>query len=429
MVIACLKEVKDNENRVGITPQGAKKLMSLGHKVIVERQAGFGSGYPDAEYLKLGVKMKDSPYEIVQEADLVVKIKEPVEAEYYWLDLFKGKTLFTFLHLSGVEKSLTEKLLENKITGIAYETVSKDGRLPLLAPMSQVAGVLAVQYGAHYLQKKHGGVGMSLGHIDGADSALTVIFGGGFVGRTAAQTAGGMGGKIVVFDINPKAVTNVRKFLKQHLGPKLSKNVSVEISTPELVRKIVSRADLLIGAVLVPGTKAPQVVSKELVHSMKRGAVIVDVAIDQGGCIWGARPTTHRHPIYDLDGKIYCCITNMPGQVARQSTQALTAQTLPYIIEMAKYGVVKALKRDLSLRKGLNTYKGKIAYEAVARDLGMMESSYVPAEKLFDERTFEKLLEAAQDQRDYEIVEKAFHEKSKKKFTKNYYHSSGAPSK
>lgn len=381
MIIACLREVKDNENRVGLTPQGASRLMKAGHKVIVERQAGFGSGYPDAEYLKLGVKMKDSPYEIVQEADLVVKIKEPVEAEYYWLDLFKGKTLFTFLHLSGVTPSLTEKLLENQITGIAYETVSRDGRLPLLAPMSQVAGVLAVQYGAHYLQKKHGGVGVSLGHIDGAESALTVIIGAGFVGKTAAVTAGGMGGKVVVLDINKKVVTRLQKELKQHLGPKLIKNVSVEVSTPESVRKWVAAADLLVGAVLVPGTKAPLVVTEDMVHDMKKGAVVVDVAIDQGGCIWGSRPTTHRHPIYDLDGKIYCCITNMPGQVARQSTQALTSQTLPYLMAMAKHGVVEALKRDPSLRKGLNTYKGKITYEAVARDLGMMEH-YVPAEEL-----------------------------------------------
>ncbi len=381
MVIACLREVKDNENRVGITPAIAKKLMSLGHKIIVERQAGYSSGYPDNEYLEFGVKMKDSPYEIVQEADLVVKIKEPVPAEYYWLDLFKGKTLFTYLHLSGVEKSLTEKLLENKITGIAYETVSKDGKLPLLAPMSQVAGVLAVQYGAHYLQKKHGGVGMTLGHIDGADSALTVIIGAGFVGKTAALTAGGMGGKVVILDINPKIVAREKKELKKHLGPILSKNVSVELSSPQTVKHWVSRADLLIGAVLVPGTKAPQVVSKELISGMKNGAVVVDVAIDQGGCIWGSRPTTHRHPIYDLDGKIFCCITNMPGQVARQSTQALTSQTFPYLVEMAKYGVVSALKRNQSLRKGLNTYKGKIAYEAVARDLGMMDV-YAPAEKL-----------------------------------------------
>lgn len=381
MIIACLREVKNNENRVGLTPAGAKKLMDAGHKVIVERQAGFGSGYPDEEYLKLGVKMKDSAYEIVQEADLVIKIKEPVEAEYYWLDLFKGKTLFTYLHLSGVAKSLTEKLLENKITGIAYETVSRDGKLPLLAPMSQVAGVLAVQYGAHYLQKKHGAIGVSLGFIDGADQALTVIIGGGFVGRTAAVTGGGMGGKVVVLDINPKVVKELKTYLKQHLGPKLSKNVTVELSTPESLKKWVSRADLLIGAVLVPGTKAPQVITETLIHSMKHGAVIVDVAIDQGGCIWGARGTTHQHPIYDLDGKIYCCITNMPGQVARQSTQALTAQTLPYLLEMAKYGVEETLRKNSHLRPGLNTFQGKITYEAVARDLGMMDQ-YVPAETL-----------------------------------------------
>lgn len=381
MIIACLKEVKDNENRVGITPQGAKKLLSLGHKVIVERQAGWGSGYPDADYLAVGCKMKDSPYEIVQEADLVVKIKEPVPSEYYWLELFKGKTLFTYLHLSGVEKSLTEKLLENKITGIAYETVQKDGKLPLLAPMSQVAGVFCIQEGAHYLQKKHGGFGISLGHIDGADSATTVIVGGGFVGRTAAVTAGGMGGKVVILDINPKVTARLKKELHGYLGPKLYKNVKVLISNEKNLSDSVAKADLLIGAVLIPGKKAPQVVSEKMIKSMKKGAVIVDVAIDQGGCIWGSRPTTHRHPIFDLDGKIYCCITNMPGQMSRQSTQALTSATLPYVIEMAKFGVEKALQEDKSLRKGLNTYGGKITFEGVARDLDMM-AHYVPAEKM-----------------------------------------------
>lgn len=381
MIIACLREVKDNENRVGITPQGAKKLLLLGYKVIVERQAGWGSGYTDQDYLKVGCKMKDSPYEIVQEADLVVKVKEPVPSEYYWLELFKGKTLFTYLHLSGVEKSLTDQLLKNKIAGIAYETVSKNGRLPLLAPMSQVAGVFAIQEGSHYLKKKHGGVGLSLGYVDGADQAVTMVVGGGVVGSTAALTAGGMGGKVVVFDINPKRVAELKKKVRSWLGPNLSKNVQVFVSNEKLLMEWVKKADLLIGAVLIPGKRAPQVVTEPMIHAMKKGAVIVDVAIDQGGCVWGARATTHRHPIYDLDGKIFLCITNMPGQMSRQSTQALTSATLPYIIEMGKYGVIKALKRDPSLRLGLNTYKGKITYEAVARDLNMMEY-YTPAEKL-----------------------------------------------
>lgn len=383
MVIGILREVKDNENRVGLTPTGIEKLVSAGNTVFVERQAGWGSGFKDSEYEAAGGKLRDSAYSIVSKADIIVKIKEPVPAEYYWLDLFKGKTLFTYLHLSGVDPQLTQKLMENNITAIAYETVSKDGRLPLLAPMSQAAGVLACQYGAHYLQKMHGGAGVSLGHIDGADPALTVIVGAGFVGTTAARTAGGMGGQVVVLDINPKAVEKCKKTLKSVLGSKLYKNVKVLVSTPKVLANWVVKADLLVGAVLVPGARAPQVVSEEMIRSMGNGSVIVDVAIDQGGCIWGSRPTTHRHPIFDLVGKIYCCIANMPGQVAHQSTQALTTSTLPYILEMAKTGIVEALRKDAGLRKGLSTFMGKITYESVARDL-KRESDYAVAEEMLE---------------------------------------------
>ncbi|MBI2639189.1 alanine dehydrogenase [Candidatus Peregrinibacteria bacterium] len=381
MIIATLREVKDNENRVGLTPHGVKALVDAGHTVIVERQAGWGSGFPDSMYEEVGANLRDSAYDIVQRAELIVKIKEPVPAEYYWLDLFRGKTLFTYLHLSGVDPKLTDKLIENNITAIAYETVAKDGGLPLLAPMSQVAGVLACQYGAHYLQKKHGGVGVSLGHIDGADHALTLIMGAGFVGRTAAVTAGGMGGDVVLLDINPQAIERAKDEIHACLGPKLSRNVTVQVSNQKILEQWVKKADLLIGAVLIPGAKAPQVVSEKMIHSMKRGAVIVDVAIDQGGCIWGSQPTSHRHPIYDLDGKIYCCIPNMPGQVAHQSTQALTSATLPYILEIAEVGSTAALKKNQNLRKGLNAFGGKITYESVARDL-KLERLYVPPEKL-----------------------------------------------
>lgn len=380
MIIATLREVKDNENRVGLTPTGVKKLIKAGHTVIVERQAGYGSGFPDAMYEEVGAKLIDSAYEIVKRADMIVKIKEPVAAEYYWLDLFKGKTLFTYLHLSGVDPKLTEALLKNKITGIAYETVSKDRRLPLLAPMSQVAGVLSIQYGAHYLQKKHGGIGMTLGHIDGADAALTVVVGAGFVGRTAAVTAGGMGGKVVILDINPKMIALAKKEITARLGSRLAKNVKFQVSNEKILSEWIKKADLLVGAVLVPGTKTPQVVSEKMIKSMHKGAVVVDVSIDQGGCIWGSKPTTHQHPIYDLEGKIFCCITNMPGQVARQSTEALTAATIPYILKMGKVGVIPALKKDPSLRAGLNTYDGFITYEAVARDLGRT-SDYKEAAK------------------------------------------------
>lgn len=381
MIIATLREVKDNENRVGLTPQGVQKLVQAGNTVIVERQAGWGSGFTDDMYEKAGAKLRDSAYDIVKRADIVVKVKEPTQAEYYWLDLFKGKTLFTYLHLSGVDPELTQKLLQNNITAIAYETVAKNGKLPLLSPMSQVAGVLACQYGAHYLQKKHGGVGITLGKIDGADQAITLIVGAGFVGVTAAMTAGGMGGKVVLLDINPKVIASAKMQIKARLGAKLSKNVQVIVSNNAILSKWITKADLLIGAVLIPGTKAPQVVSEAMIKSMKKGSVVVDVSIDQGGCIWGARPTTHRHPIYDLEGKIFCCITNMPGQVAHQSTQALTSATLPYILEMGRMGVVEALKKNRSLHRGLNTYKGKVTYASVARDL-KLQDVYVEAEKM-----------------------------------------------
>lgn len=381
MIIGTLREVKDNENRVGLTPSGVKKLVAAGHTVFVERQAGWGSGFTDQMYEEAGAKLRDSAYDIVARADLIVKIKEPVSAEYYWLDLFKGKTLFTYLHLSGVDPQLTQKLLENNITAIAYETVSKNGGLPLLAPMSQVAGVLAVQFGAHYLQKKHGGAGVSLGWIDGADQALTVIVGAGFVGRTAAMTAGGMGGRVVLLDINPEMVSRARSEIHLHLGKKLAANVAVEVSSEKILAQYLKKADLLIGAVLIPGAKAPQVVSEAMIRSMKKGSVVVDVSIDQGGCIWGSRATTHRNPIYEIDGKIFCCITNMPGQVAHQSTQALTAATIGYILEMGKHGVIEALKKNAALRKGLNTFMGKITYESVAKDL-KRENEYISAESL-----------------------------------------------
>lgn len=375
--IGTIKEVKDNENRVGLTPKGAKELVSGGHSVFVQRSAGNGAGFTDAEYSEAGTTLLDTPEEVVKEVDILVKVKEPVESEYALLDMFKGKVLYTYLHLSGVAKSLTLKLLENEITAIAYETVEdSDGGLPLLAPMSEVAGVLAVQFGAQYLQKKYHGMGMSLGYIHGADQAETVVVGGGFVGATSALTAAGMGGKVTVVNRSAERIERLKKEFLERLGEKLFANVSfVELNDANL-REAVKKADLLVGAVLVPGTRAPEVVSEDMVASMKKGAVVCDVSIDQGGCIWGAKPTSHSEPIYEIDGKIFCCITNMPGQVARQSTQALTNATLPYLKMMADEGGVGAVRASLGkdgrFARGLNTYKGKITYKPVAEDLGMM---------------------------------------------------------
>lgn len=378
MVIGTLKEIKDHERRVGLTPDGVRALVRRGHQVIVQRRCGIGSGFEDEQYLAAGAKIKDSPAKIVKNIDILVKVKEPLSEEYYLLDFFQGKTLFTFLHLSGVDPMLTKKLVLDRITGIAYETVTdSNGKLPLLTPMSEVAGVLAVQYGAQYLQKKYRGRGLTLGRITNTDSAQVVVLGGGVVGSTSARTAAGMGAKVTILDIRPAVLEKLKKEFRRFFGPSLFKNLTFVVSTPQMVSHWVKKADVLIGAVLVPGTRAPIVASEAMVRSMQKGAVIVDVSIDQGGCIWGSRPTSHTYPTYDLDGKIYCCVTNMPGQVAHQSTQALTSATLSFMIDMADRGVVSAIARSLKGNKGLangvNTFAGHITYKPVADDLGMQD--------------------------------------------------------
>lgn len=377
-VIGTIKETKDNENRVGLTPTGVKELVQEGHTLYVQKSAGTGAGFTDDEYIAAGAKIVEKPEDVVKAVEILVKVKEPTPAEYSLLDMFKGKNLYTYFHLSGVDKNLTLKLLENQITAVAYETVEDEhGELPLLAPMSEVAGVLAVQYGAQYLQKKYHGIGVTLGAIHGADPAETVVIGGGFVGATSAKTAAGMGAKVTIVNRSPERLERLKDEFRGYLGEKLFANVTFLPLSDENLMSAVLKADLLIGAVLVAGTRAPIVVTEKMVKSMKKGAVIVDVSIDQGGCIWGAKPTSHSEPIYEIEGKVFCCITNMPGQVARQSTQALTHATLPYLKKMAKEGVLKyvcdSLSTDGRFARGLNTYKGKITYEAVAKDLQLME--------------------------------------------------------
>lgn len=387
MIIGTIKEIKDNENRVGLTPTGVRELCNAGHRVLVQAGAGIGSGFGDEEYTSAGAEMIDKPEDVVSQVEILVKVKEPISSEFPLLVLLAGKTLYTYLHLSGVDPQLTEELLKNKITGVAYETVvAKKGGLPLLAPMSDVAGVLAVQYGAQYLQKKYNGYGITLGVVPNTESSHTVVVGGGIVGTRAALTAAGMGGKVTIFDINPGRVEALKKLFKKELGSRLFKNVSVLVSEPNVFAEAIKNADLLVGAVLVPGAKAPRVVTEEHVKSMKKGAVIVDVAIDQGGCVWGSKATSHTNPIYEIDGKVFCCVANMPGQVARQSTQALTYATLSYLLDMAKKGVTKAikssLKKDGGFAKGVNTYAGKIVWEPVAKDLNRMNDYADLAEML-----------------------------------------------
>lgn len=381
MIIGTIREIKNNENRVGLTPVGVKELVAAGHTVLVQETAGIGSGYSDQDYLDAGAKIVRDPSNVADKVDILVKVKEPLRDEYYLLDLMKGKTLFTYLHLSGVEKSVTKRLLENDITGIAYETVEDEqGRLPLLSPMSEIAGVLAVQYGAQYIQKKYGGLGITMGHITGTDIAHTVVVGGGIAGEFTARSALGMGGFVTLFEIRDERIAELRKLFDELFGPYIAKNLEILKPTEPVYSERIANADLLVGAVLVKGTRAPEVVSETQIRSMKRGAVIVDISIDQGGCVWGARATTHEDPIYDIEGRIYCCVANMPGQVARQSTQALTSATLPYLLKLANQGVmetmVDSLKNGGRFARGLNTYKGKITYASVAKDLDM-ESSYV----------------------------------------------------
>ncbi|MFA7685563.1 MAG: alanine dehydrogenase [Candidatus Gracilibacteria bacterium] len=378
MVIGTLKEIKNNENRVGLTPYGVKELTSAGIRVIVQETAGLGSGFSDSEYKECGAEMMRNPEDIVKAVDVLVKVKEPLPEEYNLLEQFAGKTLFTYLHLSGVDKRLTKVLINNNITAIAYETVRDvSGKLPLLAPMSEVAGILSVQYGAEFLQKKHGGRGITLGKISGVPSARVVVIGGGFVGATAAKTAAGMGSRVKLFDINPAVCETLNREMKEYLGPQLGENFEALVPEKEVFEQSLRDCNLLVGGVLVAGTKAPTVVSEEQIKMMKDGSVIIDVAIDQGGCIWGSHATSHSEPVFELYGKIYCCIPNMPGQVSRQSTIALTTATLPYLKELAAKGAETMLKESLAGDKGFangfNAYKGHITYEAVAKDLGMTD--------------------------------------------------------
>lgn len=378
MVIATLKEIKDNENRVGLTPYGVRELTKSGLKVIVQETAGIGSGFSDSEYKECGAIMMRDPESIVKEADILVKVKEPLPSEYNLLEQFAGKILFTYLHLSGVDKRLTKVLAKNNITAIAYETVQDvNGKLPLLAPMSEVAGILAIQYGGEYLQKKYGGRGITLGKITGIDSARVVVMGGGHVGAMAARTAAGMGSRVKLFDINSARCEELNKEIKGFLGHNLGQNFEALIPNNENLEEALKECNLLVGAVLVAGAKAPTVISEEQIKSMKEGSVVVDVSIDQGGCIWGSRASSHSEPVYKIYGKIYCCVPNMPGQVSRQSTMALTTATLPYIKMIAKDGVEALIKKSLStdgrFARGLNAYKGYITYKSVAEDLGMMD--------------------------------------------------------
>jgi len=357
MIIGIPKEIKTGENRVGMTPKGVEILKKAGQEILIEKEAGKGSGFLDEEYEKAGAKIVSQ--KDVWKADLIVKIKEPLEKEYQFFR--PGLLLFTYLHLAHPElKGLTLQLLKQKITAIAYETVQlEDDTLPLLKPMSEVAGKMALQIAAHFLQKPQGGKGKLLGEITGVKPCNVVIIGAGTVGENATKMALGMGAKVTVLDINIEKLKGLESIYKE--------NLTTLISNPQNIKEALREADVLIGAVLVPGAKAPKVVTREMLREMKPGGVIVDVAIDQGGCVETSRPTTHEDQVFVEEGILHYCVTNMPGAVPRTSTIALTNATLPYVLEIANLGFLEAIKKDPTLAKGVNIHKGYVTFEAVAK--------------------------------------------------------------
>lgn len=362
MIIGLPREIKNNENRVGLTPSGVSILVKNGHTVLVEVSAGIGSGFEDEQYILSGAQILCDKNQLFNNSDIIVKVKEPLESEY---NLFKeGQSLFTYLHLAP-NPTLTKALLDKKITGIAYETVQlNNGFLPLLVPMSEVAGRMSVQIGANLLQKYNGGMGILLGGTTGVAPAEVVIIGGGVVGTNAAKMAIGIGARVTILDIN----THRLSYLSDIFGSRITTLVFNEYN----VANVIKNADLLIGAVLVTGASAPKTVSEEMVKTMKKGSVIVDVAIDQGGSIETIdRVTTHDNPCYEKHGVIHYSVANMPGAVPMTSTLALEAATLPYLVKIANQGVRNALLEDPSLLLGLNTYNGYITSKPVAASLKM----------------------------------------------------------
>jgi alanine dehydrogenase len=356
MIIGVPKEIKDNEARVGITPAGIKALSEAGHKVLVETQAGMLSGFPDEEYQNAGAEIVGEAGYVWDKSEMVVKVKEPIEREYVFFR--EGLVLFTYLHLAPLP-ALTDKLLESKVIGIAYETVrDRQGTLPLLTPMSEVAGRMSVQVGAAYLEKERGGRGILLGGVPGVPPAQVTILGGGVVGTNAAKIALGFGAKVTLVDINLNRLRDLDDIFAGRLYTLASNSYNLGQATRE--------ADLVIGGVLIPGATAPKLVTRAMVSQMKKGAVIVDVAIDQGGCVETARPTSHSNPSFVVDGVVHYCVTNMPGAVPHTSTLALTNSTFPYVLRIANLGAREALKQDAGFAEGLNTWLGTLTYRGVA---------------------------------------------------------------
>lgn len=369
MIVGVLKEIKTEENRVSMTPAGVEILKQHGHQVIVEKTAGKGSGFSDDTYRRAGAEIIATPGEIFKQAEMIMHVKEPLPPEY---DLIRSdQIIFTYLHLAAAEE-LTARLIESHGVCIAYETIQKpDGSLPLLTPMSEVAGRMAVQEGAKYLEMAHGGQGVLLGGVPGVNPGTVLIIGAGTVGTNAAKVACGLGAKVYLLD------TSLERL--RYLSDVMPKNCFLLTSNPRTVRKLLPEADVVIGAVLIPGAKSPRLITRDMLKSMKKGSVMVDVAIDQGGCFETCRATTHSEPTYIIDGVVHYCVANMPGAVPKTSTVALTNATLPYALEIADKGWLKAFRENSEIRLGANVVRGKVTHEGVAQALTL---EYTPIDTL-----------------------------------------------
>lgn len=361
MIIGVPREIKPNENRVALTPGGAELLIANKHTVIIEKDAGVGSGFSDEMYIRAGAKIIPTAAEVYGQAEMIMKVKEPIAPEYGLIK--ENQVLFTYFHFAA-SRELTEAMVKAKAICIAYETVMKsDNSLPLLIPMSEVAGRMAPQEGAKYLERTMGGRGVLLGGVPGTEPANVLVLGGGIVGTNAAKIAAGFGAKVTIMDNN--------LYRLRYLDDVMAKNVMTVMSTPDNIRRHAQQADLVIGAVLIAGAKAPHLITKDMLSTMKHGAVVVDVSVDQGGCIETCKPTTHENPTYVVDNVLHYCVANMPGAVPYTSTIALTNATLPYAIQLANKGWEKACSDNRELYYGVNTVSGTIVYEAVAQAFDM----------------------------------------------------------
>ena len=360
MLIGVPSEIKEQESRVGLTPTSVKELISHGHSVIVENNAGYDAGFDNSFYEHVGAKITSTASDVFNDSEMIIKVKEPLFNEVNMLR--DNQILFTYLHLSTSSK-LTEGLLKSKAICIAYETVTdKNSKLPLLAPMSAVAGRMSIQAGAHSLEKTQQGRGMLLGGAPGVNPANVLILGGGVVGENAAEIATGMKAEVTILDKSAQRLKELQNKFGELINPQLIDDIDL--------KELVKICDLLIGGVLIPGSNAPKLISKEMINLMKRGSVIVDVAIDQGGCVATSKPTTHANPTYLVNEVVHYCVTNMPGGVPMTSTLALNAATLPYVLKLAQHGYKEALSTDVNFLEGLNLCKGQVTYKAVAEDLG-----------------------------------------------------------